>query len=299
MLFVTLYTHLMSNITYLASYYLIKMDTIKKDTIILFEAQGNVNFSEGFLYRYHTHIFCLKGSIGFVFNDRPYQCKAGEFVFWFADSRVADLTFSKNFKATVLLVERDFLNANIPDQGWSIDAFLHSKENPVLHLSNKKEKQKVLSSFQLLYDKFLETEHRFYNEALKLQMQLFILEMWHIFSNEYEHRKRTLQSGTLYERFMQLVQEHCMKEREVQFYAERLHITAKYLNFVCKQNSDVTASEWVQRYARERIILFLQNKNLNIAEIADTMEFSSRSFFTRYVKKLLGITPSEFRNRLG
>jgi AraC family transcriptional activator of pobA len=29
------------------------------------------------------------------------------------------------------------------------------------------------------------------------------------------------------------------------------------------------------------------------------MEFSSRSFFTRYVKKLLGVTPIEYRARLG
>jgi AraC-like DNA-binding protein len=49
---------------------------------------------------------------------------------------------------------------------------------------------------------------------------------------------------------------------------------------------------------KERIIL-LQNKNLTTSEIADEIEFSSRSFFTRYVKKLLGATPSKYRSRLG
>jgi AraC-like DNA-binding protein len=97
---------------------------------------------------------------------------------------------------------------------------------------------------------------------------------------------------------MNLVELHCLKEREVQFYASQLHITAKYLNHISKQNSDITASEWIQRYAKERIVLLLENKQMNIAEIADEMEFSSRSFFTRYVKKVLGVTPSEFRNRM-
>jgi AraC-like DNA-binding protein len=69
-----------------------------------------------------------------------------------------------------------------------------------------------------------------------------------------------------------------------QYYAEPLNITAKYLNYVSKQNTGITASEWIH-CARERIILFLQNKNLNISEIADEMNFSSRSFFTRYVKR--------------
>jgi AraC-like DNA-binding protein len=274
------------------------MDKARRDQIILLEAQGNVQFPDDFLHQFHTHIYCHRGSIGFIFNDKPYSCSADEFVFWFADSKLTNLTFSKNFKASVLLVEKGFLNVNIPDQSWSIDVVLHSKENPVLHLNDKNDKQRVLSNFQLLHNRYLEAEHRFYNEVLKLQMQLFIFEMWHTFANEYEHRKRTIESGSLYDRFVQLVQQHCMKEREVQFYANRLHITAKYLNYICKQNTAITASEWIQRYARERIILLLQNKHINISEIADEMNFSSRSFFTRYVKKILGTTPREFRNRL-
>jgi len=274
------------------------MDKVTLEKIILLDSSGNVKFPDKFLQHFHTHIFCRRGSMNFVFNDRQYSAKTGEFIFWFADSQLRDVTFSKNFKASVLFVERDFLDNNIPDQSWSIDALLHSKENPVLHLKEKNDKAKVVLNFQLLYNRYLESGHRFYNEALQLQMQLFIFEMWHIFSNEYERRKRTVESGTLYEQFMHLVHEHCMEEREVQFYANHLHITAKYLNYVCKQNTDVTASEWIQRYAKERIILLLKNKNLNIAEITDKMQFSSRSFFTRYVKKLIGVTPSEFRNRL-
>ncbi len=275
-----------------------KVDEAKKDSVILFEASENVPFPDDFLHRYHTHIFCHRGSIAFIFNDKPYTCKAGEFIFWFADSRLAEVTFSKSFKSTVLLVEKEFLYDNIPDQSRSIDATLHSKEYPVLHLNDKKDRHRVLLNFQLLYDKFLQQEHRFYQEVLKLQMRLFILEMWHTFANEFEHRKRTMQSGTLYERFMHLVQEHCRKERQVQFYAQQLHITPKYLNHICKTTSGVAASEWIQRYVRERIELLLQNTQLNIAEISDEMEFSSRSFFTRYVKKVLGVTPREYRNRL-
>ena len=266
--------------------------------IILLKSTGNVRFPDNYLQQFHTHILCDRGSMNFLFSNKRYSAKAGEFVFWFANSQLADVTFSKNFKAHVLFVERDFLDSNIPDQSWSIDVILHSRANPVLHLHDKSDTIKIVSNFSLLHKRYLEKEHLFYNEILHLQMQLFLFDMWHIFAAEYERRKRTIESGSLYEKFMQLVQEHCMEQREVQFYADHLHITSKYLNYVCKQNTDVTASEWIQRYAKERIILLLKDKNLSIAEIADKMEFSSRSFFTRYVKKLLGVTPSEFRNRL-
>jgi AraC family transcriptional activator of pobA len=275
------------------------MNKKKTDQVILLEARGHVKFPKDFSIQFHTHIFCLRGSFSFAFNDKSYTCKSGEFVFFFADSKVGGFRFSKDFKATILLVEKDFLNTNIPDQKLSIDSFLYSKENPVLYLHSEKDKEKVLSNFRLLNERYQEKDHQFYEEVLRRQMQLFILEMWHTFAKNFEHRKRTVQSGTLYERFMQLLQENCMKEREVRFYAKKLNITAKYLNYVSKKNTGVTASDWIQRYARERIILLLQNKHLNVAEIADEMNFSSRSFFTRYVKKLLDITPSEFRNRLG
>jgi AraC family transcriptional regulator, transcriptional activator of pobA len=271
----------------------------KPERIIMLKVSKKDDFPKDFQANYHTHLICHRGRVDFVFNDMEQSCKSGEFLFWFAKSKLTDLEFSKGFSATVLLVENQFLNANIPDQNWGIDAALHSRQYPVKQLNDTNDRQRVLSNFQLLNAKFLDKEHHFYEEALKLQMRIFILEMWHTFVNEYERRKRSLQTGTLYERFRHLVQDHCMKEREVQFYANQLNITAKYLNAISKQNSGITASEWIQRFAKERIALLLQNGKLNIAEISDEMGFSSRSFFTRYVKKILGVTPSEYRNRFG
>ncbi|RYY37819.1 MAG: AraC family transcriptional regulator [Sphingobacteriaceae bacterium] len=265
--------------------------------IMLFKAVSASQFPEDFHLRFHTHMYCQSGSMKFVFNGQRYQSKKGEFIFWLAGLQVSDLSFSNNFKATVLFVDSDLLTASLPSATASIDSIIHSKEYPILH-PDRKDKEKILKNFQLLYDMSQETNHRFYEEALKLQMQIFLLEMWHIFEDELDRRKRSLQSGTLYERFIQLVQEHCMKQREVRFYSDKLNITPKYLNYICKVNTAITASEWIQRNAKERIIILLQNKNLNISEIADEMGFSSRSFFTRYVKKLLGVTPKEYRERI-
>lgn len=175
------------------------------------------DFPNAFLEYYHTHLFCHRGSISFLFNDTKMKCNSGEFLFWFAKSKLTDLQFSKSFRATVLLVENQFLNDNLPDQKWIIDATLHSRQHPIKQLNEENDRQRVLSNFKLLHDKFQDSEHRFYEEVLKLQMRIFVLEMWHTFANEYERRKRTLQSGTLYERFIHLVREHCTKEREVQF----------------------------------------------------------------------------------
>ncbi|WP_244215821.1 helix-turn-helix domain-containing protein [Pedobacter kyonggii] len=265
--------------------------------VMLCKAVSGSEFPVDFNIRFHTHIYCQSGSLKFVFNGKQYQSKKGEFVFWLAGINVSDLSFSTSFRATILFVDSDLLTESLPSATASIDSIIHSKEYPILH-PDKKDKEKILKNFELLYDMSQETGHRFYEEALKLQMQIFLLEMWHIFEDELDRRKRSLQSGTLYEQFIQLVQQHCMTQREVRFYSDQLNITPKYLNHICKVNTAITASEWIQRNAKERIIILLQNKNLNISEIADEMDFSSRSFFTRYVKKLLGVTPKEYRERI-
>lgn len=267
---------------------------------VLLLSLGSIDdVTKNLLKKYHVHLYCHSGKLDFIFNDQSMSCNSGQFLFWFADSRWDVMEVSEDFKATVLLVEKKFLIDNVPDQGWSINAQLHSRVHPVKDINSKAEKEKILNNFNWLMLRFQESDHRFYEEALKLQMCLFILEMWHSFANEYERRRHSLQTGTLYEQFINLLQQHCLTKREVQFYANELNITPKYLNHLCKIHSDRTASDWIHGHAKERIILLLQNRHLNIAEIAEKMQFSSTSFFTRYVKKLLGQTPTDFRRRLG
>ncbi|RYE56100.1 MAG: AraC family transcriptional regulator, partial [Sphingobacteriales bacterium] len=284
----------MSNITYYQFVVLLLFNMTVNQKVILYKAVSGNEFQKDFNIHFHTHMYCQSGSMNFVFNGQRYQTKRGEFIFWLAGINVSDFIFSKNFKATILFVDSDLLTASLPSATASIDSIIHSKEYPILH-PDTKDKEKILKNFKLLYDMSQETNHRFYEEALKLQMQLFLLEMWHIFEDELDRKKRSLQSGTLYEQFIQLVQENCMTKREVRFYSDKLNITPKYLNYICKMNTSITASEWIQRNAKDRILILLQNKNLNVSEIANEMDFSSRSFFTRYVKNLLGVTPKEYR----
>lgn len=257
------------------------------------------DFPEYFHHHYSTHLFCHEGTMRFVMNHQPYVISQGEFLFWFAQSHLTDFEIDEPFKATVLFVENSFLMNNVPDQRWSINAFLYTRKHPVKHLRNDAPRQRILNNFNRLYSVFQEDKHEFYEEMLKLQMRIFILEMWHVFSEEYNRHQSTLLAGTTYDQFIQLLSEHCLQQREVQFYASKLAITPKHLSHICKTTSGLTASEWIVNYVRERLELMLESPEWSVSQIADEMEFSSRSFFTRYVKKVLGVTPSEYRKRLG
>jgi len=89
------------------------------------------------------------------------------------------------------------------------------------------------------------------------------------------------------------------KKRSVSYYAERLYITPKYMSTTVKKISGKTALEWINEYVIEDIKRQLAFSSKSIKEIADYLMFPSISFFGKYVKKHLGVSPKEFRRQLG
>lgn len=96
--------------------------------------------------------------------------------------------------------------------------------------------------------------------------------------------------------FINLVQQHFKKERFLEFYASQLEITPKHLSRTLKALTGNTAVEWIERYVILEAKVLLKSTNLNIQQIADELNFPSQSFFGKYFKKNVGMSPKEFRN---
>lgn len=265
--------------------------------VILLERFDTEQIPKDYLSRYFTHILCMGGSGQFQMGKKSFQISENDVVIWLPSAKITDILLSPDFKALYLFVSYDLMSKNNPDIGWGIKGYLFSQENPVVALSEN-DKAICINNFYLLKEKFDNTQHQFCREILNCQVQIFVMDMWNIFIHEFERQRQKNERAPLFERFLQLVQEHCMEHREVEFYSEKLFITPKYLTEICKKNSGKPAMEWIQNFTTQRIIILLKNKNLTLTEIADTLHFSSASFFSRYVKKMLGVSPGEYRERL-
>lgn len=270
----------------------------KAKEIIVVEKLGSEEVPGNFMQTYFTHILCEMGSGQFSIDDKMYSIGKNDIAILLPNTEIHDLVFSPGFKATILLVSYDLMSKNNPDIGWGIKGYLFSKDNPVVSLKEDIA-DKRRRAFYLLKEKYWDNDNRFRNEIVNHQLQIFILEMWNVFAEKIAQQIKSNEGGSIFQRFLQLVQFNCMEHREVEFYAGQLFITPKYLSEVCKKSSGKNASEWIQNYATSRLILLLRNENLTLTEISDSMNFSSMSFFSRYVKKVLGATPSEYRARLG
>ena len=81
----------------------------------------------------------------------------------------------------------------------------------------------------------------------------------------------------------------------VNYYADRLHVTSKYLSETVKKYSGYPANHWINRYAALDISRLLRNPNVTIQDLVDMFGFSSASHLNRYVKNQLGVNPNEIR----
>lgn len=100
----------------------------------------------------------------------------------------------------------------------------------------------------------------------------------------------------VFQNFIQLVNEYGSRHHNLDFYAERLCMTERYLGVVVKQQSGVGAKEWLDRAIIADAKIALKHGQESVAQLSERFCFPTPSLFCRYFKRLTGMTPTEFRN---
>jgi AraC-like DNA-binding protein len=128
-----------------------------------------------------------------------------------------------------------------------------------------------------------------------LMLQLFIMVAR--LNNEVAETVAPNYNQTLLRSFQKLIEKNYMHLRLPKQYAELLYITPNHLNALCNDVLGVSAGEVI----RNRIILeakrLLINNDMTVLEIANHLNFADNSYFTKFFKKLEGVTPEEFRKK--
>ncbi len=109
------------------------------------------------------------------------------------------------------------------------------------------------------------------------------------------HKGARTSGNDIFDRYIQLVNQHCREQRHLAFYADKLCLTERYLGTVIRQTSGITAKEWIDKAVITAAKVALRHSNKQVAEISDDFRFPNPSFFCKYFKRLTGCTPQEFR----
>jgi AraC-like DNA-binding protein len=103
------------------------------------------------------------------------------------------------------------------------------------------------------------------------------------------------QGERLFKDFMKILATDKIKSRSVSAYAQRLFITPKYLSSVSKQLTGKTASVWINEAIVKEAKRQLKYTDKSVKEIAMQMDFPNVSFFGKYFKTHVGVSPMEYR----
>lgn len=147
-------------------------------------------------------------------------------------------------------------------------------------------------------------EHSTWNpyrrEILETLLKSALLALCNAFTVELLDKEMKTVSSTsdIFERFLEMLQQSEAKHRPVEYFAQQLCITPKYLSIVCKRHSGKTAIEWITEYTLSDITYYLRSTNKSIKEISGILGFSNTSFFGKYVREHFHMSPLKYRQSL-
>jgi len=85
--------------------------------------------------------------------------------------------------------------------------------------------------------------------------------------------------------------------RDIQFYADMLSISGRYLFKICKKETGKTPKDLIDEFLIGQIKNALLTTETSLQQLADQFAFPDQSAFGQYFKRQEGISPSEFRMR--
>lgn len=189
-----------------------------------------------------------------------------------------------------LMIEKSFFEHFAPYFRFS---FTNYQNHPVIQLTD--------NAFQLLLYEF----HAIKNELKKENSLAQLISaraavVATIVSREAENiftEFKVYQSNPRLAKFNMLIDEFFKEQKYVSFYAEKLHISANYLNILCKKHLKVSATHLIQLRLCTEAKRLLHSTTLSIKEISFQLGFVDHAYFSNFFKSKTGMSPTSFRKK--
>lgn len=204
---------------------------------------------------------------------------------------------SDDFDGVVVIMSNSFVESMLVYMNNALPFNVATRSNCVKHLSNE-----TID----LSEMFLKAIHQVLmnqtNPHLDKVLQHVLMAIFYS-SDEIRYQLENESGGytsadALSKEFMKLVKDNFRSERQLRFYSDKLCITPRYLSRVVKECTGSSAADWIERYVVLEARALLKSTNMTIQQISDELNFPSQTFFGKYFKRRVGMSPKAYR-RLG
>ena len=245
-----------------------------------------------------VHLLCTAGEGSFVFNERCYHIVKNDLVVIPCPNRVSNLAPHADMQVEWFAADYKFLQSLLPANNYSIGGSISLNQDPVIKLTDVQARS-VLADFHNLRDRMGDRHLLFYRElmgSLCLTMMYDIFEAHAQHGVSHAHSDRT---AYIVKQLMALLATGISRtERDVSYYAYRLNVSPKYLSATVKRVTGHSVTSYIDRHTVPILKDYLNDDRLSLTQIAEMMNFSSLSSFSRYCTKHLGQSPSACRQSL-
>ncbi len=199
---------------------------------------------------------------------------------------------------TGVMFTPDFLmQSSIPKKYYGAFDFFAASGSPHLGLEQA-ETDELMELIALLHKKNQSAGAvgEYQDEVVRHHFIAFLFELASLHRKYHAEEKIKLtRKEDLVKRFLKLLPEHTRKERSLQFYADHLFVTPKYLSQTVKEVSGKTAGEFIDEMVMMEAKVLLSDLSLSVAQVSEELFFSDQFFFSKFFKNHAGITPSAYR----
>ena len=259
--------------------------------VISFIQMGSKLFHTGQPYRAKEGriIRILQGTGRISINLIEYEVSAHQIIIIPDNSLIELLEISPDYDFQVIVPACNFL----PALPGSILSETYTRNGIVLSL-NEEEWTQAEMFFTLLWNILHSSPYR------RETVQHFIISLLYNLKYTYEQTRTTTplrlsRREEIFRRFIALVNEHSKQERSVNFYADKLCLTPHYLSTIIREASGQTVMQWINQSVVLEAKVLLKHSDLLIFQISDELNFPNPSFFSKFFKRMTGMTPAEYQ----
>lgn len=267
---------------------IISIDTIRKS-----KYRYSHNPEKPHQLKFYTLIFFTEGSGRHYIDFNWYSIRKNTLLY-LSKEQVHAFDFSTGLNGHCIMFDENYFLDCLSEFS---DDFVFRLFTPQLYspLLNIPEHSKFMVYFNLLNSEF-HNHLSFRNSSiLKSLFIILVTKAEEIKQKESIHIKESSQT-IIVKKFIALIEENFATSRNATFYANKLAITYKHLNSICKEVLGKTAKNVID----EMLILYakrlLINSELRSNELSYKLGFDDPTNFSKYFKKHTGLTPKLFKN---
>lgn len=244
---------------------------------------------------------CTHGRANMVLNGETYEITANDIFICPPEMMIDSVMISPDFQYQAVCMTNRLLQVSLNEYINTWNQLVYIQKIRILKMGEA-DRGLYTNVYNLLREWLSRNvtdaiEVKYKTDILKGLISMVLIGFCYGVYKQFGGSTETKQNVSLFNRFLELLQTTTEKHHTVDYYAEQLCISAKYLTIICKKNSGKTANEWIQEYKLSAITNYLRTTDMSVKEISNLLGFPNTSFFGKYVRDRLGCTPLEYRRQ--